>query len=342
MENLEGRMLLSGGGGGGGGGGTTTTLTAPAIAPGTFDGIGPGPTYVQESFGWAQLTRYKQNGDIKYLPGHENITGIRAEYPNNKTETWVAPPEVVGGQEWRFSTVGPADPKEAYTPLQDDKVNGYYSDGCLALNGAALLDGAVDMRPNALLPFAAPTTSAYTVSADTVGFFSKTAIGFTTSGAVNKNFETSGQAWLEVDFTGNFPAGGSTFVNKFAFHTNGLSGATVSGTFDQDATGFNRLAVSYDPVNHVATASINDIVVASVPYTATGAIKYTGVEGSWNAMVDNFTVQTGAIAVATPAAPSTTSSSLFSSTSSTTTGTVSSSVLGTGSTSVLGTQTAII
>ena len=61
------------------------------------------------------------------------------------------------------------------------------------------------------------------------------------------------------------------------------------------------MAVSYDPVNHVATASLNGVVLATLPYTATAPIKYVGVEGSWNANIDNFTVQSGAIAPAAPA-----------------------------------------
>jgi hypothetical protein len=94
---------------------------------------------------------------------------------------------------------------------------------------------------------------------------------------------------------GNFPAGAGITPNTFVFHTNGTSGPSVSGTFDQDITGFNRMAVSYDPVNHVASASLNGVIVASLPYTLTGAVKYVGAEGSYNANVDNFTVATGAV-----------------------------------------------
>jgi hypothetical protein len=322
FEPLEGRLLCrggggSGGGGGGGGGGTPTpVLTAPAIAPGTFDGIGSGPSYIRESFGFAQGTRYKQNGDIKQVFIHDNINGIRAEFPNNKTETWIAPPETTGGQEWDFAVVGPSDPHEAYTPLQYNAVDNYYSDGTLALNGASFLDGSPDLRPNALLPFAAPTNSAYTVSGDTVGFFGKTAIGFSSSSTLNKNFETNGEAWLEVNFMGNFPAGGSTFIQKWEFHTNGLSGPSLSGTFNGDITGFNRLAVSYDPVSKMVAASINGDVVASLPYTLKSAIKYTGVEGSWYANIDNFQVNAGAIAP--PATTTTTNTGALSSTSTST------------------------
>ena len=41
-------------GGGGSGGGDkppNVVLPAPAIPPGTFEGIGPGPVYIHESFG---------------------------------------------------------------------------------------------------------------------------------------------------------------------------------------------------------------------------------------------------------------------------------------------------
>ena len=307
FEPLETRLLCKGGGGGGGGGGTVTptpVLTAPAIPAGTFDGIGSGPSYIRESFGFAQGTRYKQNGDIKEVFTHTNINGIRAEFPNNKTETWIAPPEVTGGQEFDFAVVNPSDPYEPYTPLQNDTVNNQYSDGLLFLNGATFLDGTGDQRPNALLPFAAPTNSAYTVSGETVAFFGKTAIGFSSSSAVNRNFESNGEAWLEVNFMGNFPAGGSTFIQTWEFHTNGLTGPSLSGTFNGDASSFNRIAVSYDPVNKMVAASINGDVVASLPYTLKSAVKYAGVEGSWYGNIDNFQVNAGAIAL--PAVSTTT------------------------------------
>src|SRR4051812_45233972 len=52
------------GGGGGGGTKTVTSLPTPAIAPGSFDGIGTGPVYIHDSIGHAQGTRYKQDGSI--------------------------------------------------------------------------------------------------------------------------------------------------------------------------------------------------------------------------------------------------------------------------------------
>ena len=152
--------------------------------------------------------------------------------------------------------------------------------------------GGPDTRPNALVPFPAPPGSASTVSADTVPFIGRTAIGFTSSSETNRNFESGGQAWLELDTTGLSPLGGNTGIVSWTFHTDGLSGTTLTGTYQLAASAYNRAAVSYDPVNHVAAASIDDTVVASVPYAAQ-PIRYAGVEGTLHANVDNFTVRTG-------------------------------------------------
>ena len=79
----------TGGGGGGGGGTTQPVLATPAIPAGTFEGIGAGPVYVHDSFGFAQRTRYAQNGSIIDVVDKPEINSIRAEYPNNKAETWI-------------------------------------------------------------------------------------------------------------------------------------------------------------------------------------------------------------------------------------------------------------
>ena len=139
------------------------------------------------------------------------------------------------------------------------------------------------------------------MSGDVTTILGKTALGFSNSSAANKNFESNGQAWLEVDTFGMFAIGGNTGILKWTFHTNGLSGTTLSGTYQPSPNGFNRLAVSYDPVNHVAAATVDGNVVASVPYNAS-SIRYVGVEGSLNANVDNFSVWQGTVTDPMPAA----------------------------------------
>lgn len=306
----------TGGGGTGGGGTTTTTLPTPAIAPGTFDGIGPGPVYVHDSFGFAQTTRYKQDGSIVDVGRHPEVNAIRAEYGNNKTESWIGPNVTTGGSRFQFATVGGAgglgDPYEQYTPLQDNSA-GFYQDGILMLSAEP---GAADTRPDALIPFPAPVTSPSTLSGDTVPNNAKTAIGFSTSSAANANFETNGQVWLQVDCTPRFPPGNLSNPCLWDFHTNGLSGATLSGSYMPDGTaaanGFDRLAISYDPVNHVAMATIDGNVIASVTYTAQ-TIKYAGVEGTNNgANIDNVNLWAGnatdpmPASIAAPATPANT------------------------------------
>jgi hypothetical protein len=275
------------GGGNGGGGGTKPVLPAPAIPPGTFDGIGPGPVYVHESFGRAQRTRYTQSGSIIDAVDKPEITGIRAEFPNNQTETWIGS-RVSGAASWKLSTTSPADPFEPFTPLQD--VPGFgLQDGSLSIVGAEA--GAPDTRPAAVLPFAAPADSAFTVSADTVPFIGKTAIGFSTSAAANQNFEAGGEAWLELDTLGRSPLGDNTGITRWTFHA---GASTSTGTYDVSPTSYDRMTVTYDPVDQVASATVDGVVVASLPYAAR-PIRFVGVEGSLHGHVDNFTVRAGTV-----------------------------------------------
>jgi hypothetical protein len=251
------------------GGGTKTVLPAPPIPPATFEGIGPGPLYVHESFGHAQRTRYTQNGSVIDVVDKPDIGGIRAEFPNNATETWIGSRSEPN---WRFSVTSPADPFEPFTPLQDAGLLGI-QDGTLSIVGA---EPGTDTRPAAVLPFAAPAGSAFTVSADSVPFIGRTAIGFTTSSATTRNFETGGQAWLELDAA----------TSTWTFHA---GPSLAAGSYAKSPSGYDRMAVTYDPVGHIAAATVDGAVVASIPYSAQ-PIRYVGVEGSLHGNVDNFTV----------------------------------------------------
>jgi hypothetical protein len=290
--------VAKGGGGGGGGGGTPKpVLATPAIAPGTFDGIGAGPVYVHESFGAGQGTRYNQSGSIVDALKLESISGIRAEHPNNRTETWSTTP--ADGPTWKLSGINPGDPFEPYTALQESSFG--YTDGTLMVAGDPV--GSVSPRPSALLPFAAPSTSAATVSGEVVPFVGKTAIGFSTSSATTKNFESAGQAWLEIDHSQEWGPGGAAWKYRlrWEFHTDGLNGTTLSGDMDYPFNGNSRAAVSYDPVNHVAEAMVDGRVVASVPYTAS-AIKFVGVERNWDRQRQQLHHAQGTVADPPPAA----------------------------------------
>src|SRR3954453_21606099 len=103
-----------------------------------------------------------------------------------------------GGQTTVVLPPPPSDPWEAFSPLQVNEFGD--QDGILAIVGAEPF--GPDTRPNALLPFAAPTDSASTVSADVTTIDARPAIGFTSSAATSRNFESGGQAWLEIDTSG--------------------------------------------------------------------------------------------------------------------------------------------
>jgi len=142
------------------------------------------------------------------------------------------------------------------------------------------------------------------VSFDEANQRAKTIVGFTNSSATNNNFATNGLVWLEVDGLTRFQPGGDGSTHYWTLHTNGLSGPTMTGSYlsaGQFGPTRDRIAVSYDPVNHIAEATINGTLVASIPYTAP-AIKYVGVEGTTNADVDNFNVWAGSATDAMPPA----------------------------------------
>jgi hypothetical protein len=83
--------------------------------------------------------------------------------------------------------------------------------------------------------------------------------------------------------------GGDTGITRWTFH----AGPTTStGTYDVGPTSYNRMAVSHDTVNHVAAATVDGTVVATLPVTAQ-PIRYVGVEGSLHGHIDNFTVHAG-------------------------------------------------
>jgi hypothetical protein len=243
------------------------------------------PVYLHDSFGHAQRTRLAHNGSVVDVVQKPEIDGIRAEFPNNQAETWLG----VGadGVRWQFSSIGPADSFEPLSPLQVSDEFGA-QDGNLMIVGAEPF--GPDPRPSALLPFPAPAGSAYTVSGDIVDFDGKTALGFSSSSVTTRNFETGGQAWVELNAMGRFSTGGDTGIVTWTFHA---GDTTLSGIY-QTSNPFNRVAVSYDPVAHVAAATVNGQLVASVPYTAR-AISYAGVEGTLFANVDNFTVRAGTV-----------------------------------------------
>ena len=153
---------------------------------------------------------------------------------------------------------------------------------------------SVASNNTALLPFIQPV-GPVTISSSIWCCWYTTAIGFTSSGALADNFETSGLAWFVVRMDSTPPPpvpAGTSIIAHWELHTNGLIGPSASGTMVLN--GYNHIAVSYDPAAGKVAASIEGVPVASVDYVVSG-VQYVGFQG--NGLINDFRVEAGAIAV---------------------------------------------
>jgi uncharacterized repeat protein (TIGR01451 family) len=256
--------------------------SAVATAPGVL----PGPIYLRDSFGsdlfgnqtcWCRLD---PAGFIVNI-GALSMNGLRAEYPNISSEVW-ATPDVHQMPTWGFasSSLDPA----AVEPV--GSLDGPGQNGVLISN----TNPTIESNNASLLPFIQPA-GPVTLSASIVSGWYTTAVGFTSSGVLADNLETSGLAWLVIRMPRTTP-GGQGSIATWELHTNGLTGPSASGTMILG--GFNHVAVSYDPTAGKVAASIEGVPVASLDYVVSG-VQYAGFQG--NGIVNDFLVQAGAIAV---------------------------------------------
>jgi hypothetical protein len=263
----------SGGGGGGGGGGTT----APTVLT--------GPIYLRDSFGFdplgdGNLVRYDAAGNPVPIFLSKSINQRRAEWPNTSSEVWMTP-DAHQTPTWAFAVATPdpatIEPQGSYDQPSE--------------NGVLASDIAPSNPTNydALLPFVQPD-GPITVAASAIAGWYTTAVGFTSSGALTSNFENSAAAWIVLRMPRSTP-GGLGATATWELHTNGLRGASDSGTVVLQ--NYNRIAVSYDPATGMVVGSVDGVPTAAIPFTVTGA-KYVGFQG--NGIVNDFLVEAKAIA----------------------------------------------
>jgi uncharacterized repeat protein (TIGR01451 family) len=255
--------------------------SAVATAPGVLSG----PIYLRDSFGsdlfgnqtcWCRLD---PAGFVVWIGGL-SINGLRAEYPNTSSEVW-ATPDVHQMPTWGFASAS-LDPAVAQ-PV--GSLDGPGQNGVLVSD----VNPTIESNNAALLPFVQPA-GAVTLSTSVVSGWYTTAIGFTSSGALADNFETSGVAWFVIRMP-RTTHGGQGSIATWELHTNGFSGPSASGTMVLG--GYNHVAVSYDPTAGKVAASIEGVPVASLDYVVSG-VQYVGFQG--NGIVNDFLVQAGAIA----------------------------------------------
>ncbi|HEY4132195.1 MAG TPA: hypothetical protein VGM50_16420 [Gemmatimonadaceae bacterium] len=261
------------GGGGGGGGGIDNPPPTPPAPPTVLSG----PLYLRESFGFDPLRlgagtaqRYNTNGDLVRIGLGTSISGFRAEYPNIGSEVWMTP-DPKGGASWAFGASS-TDPNEPPSTFELPGENGVI----------ASATKPSDLTNNdALLNFLQPS-GPVTVSATVYAGPYNVAIGFTPSGVLTNNFETSGAAWLVVHFAR------TNFLNTPAtweLHTNGLVGPSASGTFVSSS--FNRLALHFDPDSGTVSATIQGVETSTLLYRVNG-VRFVGIQG--NGIVNDYRV----------------------------------------------------
>ncbi len=248
-----------------------------------------GPIYLRDSFGYDPPVdglgfRYDSPGNPVSLfgaAGETSMNQLRVEYPNIASEVWLTP-AVRQSPTWYFGPVASLDPATVEPPGSYDRPG---ENGVVASN----VNPTIESNNAALVPFVQPP-GPVTASISAIAGWYTTAIGFTPSGALVGNFETSGAAWLVVRMPRTTP-GGQGSVATWELHTNGLLGPSTSGSFVLQ--GYNHLAVSYDPVAGTVVGSINGVPTAALPYTVTG-VQYVGFQG--NGVFNDFLVTAGAIA----------------------------------------------
>ena len=239
----------------------------------------PGQLLIRESFGNNAWTFLRPTGGKGVLKQFGFIADYWAEFPNNAKEIWSTPADNVqtwqtGGTSW--------DPKEDPSPYQ------------VGNNGIATLlnQPSGTTNPAALLPFSPPSIP-YEVSIDLLEWYNSNndwiGVGFTSSNAVNHNFESNGQAWMRLRMDA---VQVDAWRATLELHTNGVQGATVSSSVILSGL-FDTLTVRYDPVNHTVTGLFNGVSIGTLSYTAAG-INHVGFEAAATVMVfspDNFLVK---------------------------------------------------
>lgn len=267
----------SGGGGSGGGGDDGGGAELPPVPPTVLTG----PLYLRESFGFDPLgtgpgtaVRYDASGSLKQIALGKSINGFRAEYPNTASEMWMTP-DPRHSDTWGFAASS-TDPTEPFSTFELPGLE----NGTLA---SAVKPS--DLTNNdALLNFLQPP-GAVTASVTVYAGAYTVAVGFTPSGALTGNFETSGAAWLIVRMPRTNVLNS---VSTWELHTNGVAGPSASGTFV--ASTFNRISVSYDPVAGTVSGIVDGLPTSALPYTVSG-VKYVGFQG--NGIVNDFRVEAG-------------------------------------------------
>lgn len=266
--------------GGSNGGGTTPAPTPAPTPPQTnpLPQTAPAPDVIyRESFGAADLYRPTgSKGTFKDTYVSTPLNSFWIEYPGSKNTAWIAPAE---GQTWRLCGAS-NNPYEMYSPIQ--MTLGNYGNGCVI---SKWTDNPTQ-NPTALMPFNAPTTSAYEVSingypAPIAGKY--LALGLTNSAATYSNLENSGDVVLFLKPAPPY----ANWTLSYELRVGGING-TLLASGETYSGGFNQLSLRYDPVTKTISSNVNGTALGTYSLDL-GSPRYAAFEGV--ALADNFVIK---------------------------------------------------
>ena len=274
------------GGGGGGGGGTKPVLPAPAIAPGTFEGIGPGPVYIHDPSATpsAPATRRTARSSTPSTSPRSTASAPSSRTTGPRRGSARGP----RGRSWKFSVATSVGPVRA-RPRRCRTRRARHPERSAR---ARRRRGRQPTPVRGCLPFAAPNDSAYTVSAETVPFIGKTAIGFSNSAATNAELRDRRPGVAGARHLRPLSDPGRQHRHRHAGPSTPARPASPAPTSPARRAGTRWRSATTRSTTSPPRASTT-ASSSSVPYTAP-PVRYVGVEGSLHAVVDNFTVRAGA------------------------------------------------
>jgi hypothetical protein len=247
-------------------------LAAASLAAVSLGGAARADTLLQDTFALGPRPGAGQQPDNIAIG--TGLNGKRAQVPGTAGETWITSSP---GASWAFSASS-TDPFEAPAAGGNGTVTYQVRDENPPRPSFAV----------ALLGLTAPAQM-FQESLDVVTGIGDLAIGFTSS--TNVSGDTFGQFGLfSLDLKTSLGTPGIGAWTLTTADGGQLTGTTVLG-------GFNRLALSYDPVGHLVQGSVNGVATGTLGYEAIG-IAAVGFQGTGT--VDNFRLDAAALAGAVP------------------------------------------
>ena len=230
----------------------------------------PGTLIFRESFGFGRRQRSapkKRGGEDDPRSSSQPGSAPWAEFPKSeKSVTWMSI-DASGVPGWNFA---------AATPNPCMRIRARCNR--MARTVAMCFNDVGEFRAvNLMAPISSPR-SKFSLSAELMPrpiLGHSTSLGLTNSNVLEDNFEGSAAVWVRI----LAQATGVQGTGEVEFRTRGMAGQSVAMQIPVEFNGFNPVEIVVDPVALTATATVNGIVIGTLPIPS-GTTKYVGFEGS--------------------------------------------------------------